>query len=105
MVQFELFRHVCRTKSIHLQTEEEGEAGQIHVALTVELACGVVGLGSDILDASVVSGSLALAHHLDHALDGVNKEDRNETVGKQRSRERSRQQSVAVARTRAKVSN
>lgn len=68
----------------HLQAEEESEAGQVHVALRVELSCGVVGLGSNILYASVVTSGLAFAHHLDHALNGIDEEDSDEATGTRR---------------------
>ena len=64
----------------HLQAEEESEAGQVHVTLTVELSCSVVGLGSDVLYTSVVASGLAFAHHLDHSLNGIHKQNRDEAA-------------------------
>lgn len=80
------FLQQCQTErrnGRHSQAKEESKAGQVHVALAVELSCGVVGLGSDVLNASVVAGGLAFAHHLDHALDGIDKENSDKATSRE----------------------
>lgn len=64
----------------HLQAEEEGETGEVHVSLTVELSCGVVGFGTDVLYSSSVAGSLALAHDFNHPLNCIDEEYRDESA-------------------------
>lgn len=60
---------------LHSQAQEESHAGQVGVALGVELASVEVGLCSGIAHALVVSHRLAFLRDLEHSLDSIDEED------------------------------